>query len=130
MLPGDTSAIGGNRPYIETIADLLRAMAQRRLPPGYQVRKAAGMKAHCVPGLKIVKTQLTQGPTASVFTVGVRNTGAATIPANASACDVDRHSVAAVGAWPLKTLAPGQDTEVFLVLQEGAVVVDPTGTPP
>ncbi|HYN78773.1 MAG TPA: type-F conjugative transfer system secretin TraK [Lamprocystis sp. (in: g-proteobacteria)] len=129
MLPGYSSEMGANQPYVETIADLLRAMAQRRLPPGYQVRKAAGMKAHCAPGLKIVKTQLTQGPTASVLTLGLRNTGADSIPANESACDLDKHSVAAVGAWPLKTLASGQETEVFLVLQEGTVAVDPTAKP-
>jgi len=129
VLPGLPSGLGGNQPYVETIADLLRAMAQRRLPAGYQVRKGAGLKARCAPGLKITNTQLTQGPTASVLTVGVRNGGAGTIPANASACAVDQHSVAAVGAWPLKTLAPGQETEIFLVLQAGAVAADPLGKP-
>ena len=97
--------------------------------PATRCARSLGIKARCAPGLKIVKTQLTQGPTASVLTVGVRNGGAGTIPANESACDLDQHSVAAVGAWPLKTLAPGQETEVFLVLQEGAVAADPTAKP-
>ncbi len=129
VLPGYASEIGGNQPYVETIADLLRAMAQRRLPVGYQVRKGTGMKVRCAPGLRITKTQLTQGPTASVLTVGVRNGGAGTIPANESACDINGHAVAAVGAWPLKNLAPDQETEVFLVLQEVAVAADSTARP-
>ena len=129
VLPDLSSEMGGNQAYVETIADLLRAMAQRRLPAGYQVRKSAGIKARCVPGLTVTKTQLTQGPTASVLTVGLRNTGVATVPANESACDLNRPSVAAVGAWPLKTLASGQETELFLVLQDAAGAADPTDRP-
>jgi conjugal transfer pilus assembly protein TraK len=129
VLPGLSSELGGNQAYVESITDLLRAMAQRRLPVGYRVSKSAGIKAHCVPGLKITKTQLTQGPTASVLTVGLRNTGVPAVPANESACDLDQHSIAAVGAWPLKTLASGQETELYLVLQDAAGAADPTDRP-
>ena len=110
----------GAASYVEGLTDLLRAMAQQRLPPGFQVSKEP-FKAHCAANLKINKTQLTEGPSASVLTVGVRNSGQDTIAINESACDVAQHSVAAVGAWPLKTLGPGQETEVFLVLQQGTV---------
>ena len=127
-LPGTAGEGNGSTPYVAALTDLLRAMAQRRLPAGFQV-KGSGPKAHCAPGLKITKTQLIQGATASVLTLGVRNAGTGTVPANESACDLDKGIVAAVGAWPLKTLAPGQETEVFLVLQEGAVATDPSGTP-
>ena len=109
----------GSGRYVEDIADLLRAMAQQRLPPGFQVGKTA-LKARCAAHLKVDKTQLAHGPSADVLTVGVRNRGPGTVPIDASACDVERHAVAAVAAWPLKTLAPGQATEVFLVLQQGA----------
>ena len=64
-----------------------------------------------------------------MLTLGVRNAGTGTVPANESACDLDKGIVVAVGAWPLKALAPGQETEVSLVLQEGAVATDPSGTP-
>lgn len=127
-LPGTVGEGNGSTPYVAALTDLLRAMAQRRLPAGFQV-KGRGPKAHCAPGLKITKTQLIQGATASVLTLGVRNAGTGTVPANESACDLDQGIVAAVGAWPLKDLAPGQETEVFLVLQEGAVATDPSGTP-
>jgi len=118
----------GSDSYVAGITDLLRAMAQRRLPAGVQV-KGRGPHAHCVPGLKITKAQLTQGAGASVLTLGVRNAGTSTVLVNASACDLDQGSVAAVGAWPLQTLAPGQATELFLVLQEGAVATAPRETP-
>ncbi|WP_020503507.1 TraK domain-containing protein [Lamprocystis purpurea] len=109
----------GAASYVEGLTDLLRAMAQQRLPPGFQVVKAP-FKAHCAANLKVNKTQLTEGPSASVLTVGVRNGGQDSIAITESSCDVPQHSVAAVGAWPLKTLGPGQETEVFLVLQQGA----------
>jgi hypothetical protein len=54
------------------LTDLLRAKALRRLPAGFQV-KSSGPKAHCAPWLKITRTQLIQGATASVLTLGVRN---------------------------------------------------------
>jgi conjugal transfer pilus assembly protein TraK len=126
-LPGTAGEGNGSIPYVAALTDLLRAMAQRRLPAGFQV-KGRGPKAHCAPGLKIIKTQLIQGATAGVLTLGVRNAGTGTVPVNESACDLDQGIVAAVGAWPLKDLAPGQETEVFLVLQEGSVATDPSGT--
>jgi conjugal transfer pilus assembly protein TraK len=113
---------------VTSARDLVCAMAQRRLPAGFQV-KGHGPKAHCAPGLKITKTKLTQGVSASVLTLGIRNAGTSTVPANESACDLDQGIVAAVGAWPLKVLAPGQETEVFLVLQAGGIATDPSGTP-
>jgi len=72
-----------------------------------------------VPGLKITKAQLTQGASASVLTLGVRDAGTSTVLVNASACNLDQGSVAAVGAWPLQTLAPEQATELPNRVLEG-----------
>ncbi|WP_295386107.1 type-F conjugative transfer system secretin TraK [uncultured Thiodictyon sp.] len=117
--PAASSDGFGAAAYVEGLTDLLRAMAQRRLPTGFQVSKTTPPSVRCLPGLKVLNTQLAEGPSARVVTVGVRNTGSRTIPANESACDVGQ-VVAAVGAWPLKTLTPGQETEVLLVLQQGS----------
>jgi conjugal transfer pilus assembly protein TraK len=116
--PADGDGFGAA--YVEGLTDLLRAMAQQRLPPGFQVGKAA-FKAHCAAHLKVNKTQLTAGPSASVLTLGVRNSGQDPIAITASVCAVEQQVVAAVAAWPLKTVGPGQETEVFLVLPPGAV---------
>lgn len=118
------SAVGGDgfgaASYVEGLTDLLRAMAQQRLPPGFQVGQAP-FKAHCAAHLKVNKTQLTAGPSASVLTLGVRNSGQDPIAITASVCDVEQQVVAAVAAWPLKTVGPGQETEVFLVLHGAGV---------
>ena len=119
------SAVGGDgfgaASYVEGLTDLLRAMAQQRLPPGFQVGQAP-FKAHCAAHLKVNKIQLTAGPSASVLTLGVRNSGQDPIAITASVCDVEQQVVAAVAAWPLKTVGPGQETEVFLVLHGAGVV--------
>ena len=79
----------GSDSYVAALTDLLRAMAQRRLPAGFQV-KDGGPKAHCAAGLTITKTQLSQGASASVLTLGVRNTGTGTVAAKESACALDQ----------------------------------------
>lgn len=119
-----------SRPYVAGIVDLLRAMAQGRMPAGYQVRNGAGgAKVRCAEGLKLRKTQLTEGPAASVVTAAVANTSARPVTLDQYACDIDNGIVAAVAAWPRNVLAPGQESEVFLVLAQGDRMREPTGTP-
>ena len=119
-----------SHPYVAGIVDLLRAMAQGRLPPGYQVKKGSGpAKVRCAEGLKLRKTQLTEGPAASVVTAAVANTSAGPVTLDQYACDIDNGIVAAVAAWPRNVLAPGQESEVYLVLAQGDRMREPSGTP-
>ena len=112
---------GGDRfgasSYVEGRTDLLRAMAQRRLPPGFQVRDGGAPTARCTTTLKVLKSQLTEGSSASILTLGLRNTGTGPLDTDETTCSVEQHTVAAMGAWPRKTLAAGEETELFLVLQ-------------
>ena len=122
--------VAGAHPYVSGIVELLRAVAHGRVPPGYEVRKGAGKaKVRCAEGLKLRKTQLTQGPASSVVTAAVRNGSARTLTVDQYACDIDNRIVAAVAAWPRRVLAPGEETEVFLVLAQGERMGDPTGRP-
>ncbi len=121
---------GGAHPYVAGIVELLRGMAQGRVPPSYEVRKGAGTaKVRCAEGLKLRKTQLTEGPSSSVVTAAVRNGSGRTIGVDQYACDIDNRIVAAVAAWPRKVLAPGEETEVFLVLARGDRTREPAGRP-
>jgi len=116
--------------YIAGIVEVLRGMAQGRVPTGFRVSKGSGdYRPRCADGLKLRKTQLTAGPVASVLTAGVRNASAAPMVVGNQSCTIDGHTVAATAAWPRKELAPGEDTEIFLVLAHGERMADPTGRP-
>lgn len=120
----------GSAPYVAGIVELLRAMAQGRTPPGYQVTKGAGVaKVRCAQALKVRKTQLTEGPASSVVAAAVRNGSDRSFTIDQYACDIDNRIIAAVAAWPRKVLAPGEETEVFLVLAQGERMRDPSGRP-
>lgn len=120
----------GHQPYVSGIVNLLRAMAQGSLPAGFTVTKGTGgAKVRCADGLRVRKTQLTQGPIASVVTLAIENRSGKTMQADQYACDLDNVVVAASGAWPHRALAPGQSTELFLVLAQGSRSADPTGRP-
>jgi conjugal transfer pilus assembly protein TraK len=125
-----SDTLGGAHPYVAGIVELLRGLAQGRVPPGYQVKKGAGTaKVRCAEGLKLRKTQLTEGPASSVVTAALRNGGQGTLTVDQYACDIDNGVVAAVAAWPRRVLAPGQETEVFLVLAQGDRMREPAGRP-
>jgi conjugal transfer pilus assembly protein TraK len=125
-----SDTLGGAHPYVAGIVELLRGLAQGRVPPGYEVKTGSGpAKVRCAEGLKIHKTQLTVGPASSVVTAAVRNGSQRTLTVDQYACDIDNRIVAAVAAWPRKVLAPGQETEVFLVLAQGDRMRDPAGRP-
>ena len=115
-----SDTLGGAHPYVASIVELLRGLAQGRVPPGYQGMKGAGTtKVRCAKGLKLHRTQLTEGPASSVVIAAVRNASQGTLTVDQYACDIDNRIVAAVAAWPRKVLAPGEETEVFLVLAQG-----------
>lgn len=125
-----SDTVGGAHPYVAGIVELLRGLAQGRVPPGYQVKKGTGTaKVRCAEGLKLRETQLTQGPASSVVSAAVRNASQGTLTIDQYACDIDNRIIAALAAWPRKVLAPGEETEIFLVLGEGDRLREPAGRP-
>lgn len=126
-LPHGAMAMLPSAGYTETLIDLLRAMAQRRLPAGYQV-SGSGPTVRC-PTFKVLRTQLTEGPAGRVLTVGLRNPTTRTLTADEVACDAEPGVVAAIAAWPLREVPPGGETELFLALGEGTVGAASGGRP-
>jgi conjugal transfer pilus assembly protein TraK len=72
---------------------------------------------------------LTAGAASSVVTAALVNPSKDAIAVDQSTCTLDGHPLAASAAWPRKVLAPGEDTEVFLVVAQGERMADPTGRP-
>ena len=126
----DSGVSGSAPPYVAGIVELLRAMAQGRVPGGYSVKQGSGtFKPRCAAPLKIKTTQLTSGALTSVVTAGVVNTSKDAIAVDQTRCSIDGYPLAAAAAWPRKLLAPGETTEVFLVVAQGLRMADPTGRP-
>jgi len=126
----DGTAGGAAAPYVAGIVELLRGMAQGRVPAGFSVKPGSGpFKPRCAAPLKIKTTQLTSGAVSSVVTAALVNPSKDAIAVDQSTCTLDGHPLAASAAWPRKVLAPGEDTEVFLVVAQGERMADPTGRP-
>jgi conjugal transfer pilus assembly protein TraK len=124
------SGVSSGPSYTAGIVELLRGMAQGRVPTGFTVRKGSGdYRPRCADGLKLRKTQLTVGAVASVVTAAVSNASTGPLVVGHQSCTIDGHTLAATAAWPRKELAPGEDTEIFLVLAHGERMADPTGRP-
>ena len=120
----------GAAPYVAGIVELLRGMAQGRIPPGFSVKPGSGpFKPRCTAPLKIKTTQLTAGAVSSVVTAALVNPSKDAIAVDQTTCTLDGQPLAASAAWPRKVLAPGEDTEVFLVVAQGERMADPTGRP-
>ena len=111
-----SDTLGVAHPYVAGIVELLRGLAQGRVPPGYQVKKGADTaKVRCAEGLKLRKTQLTEGPASSVVTAAVRNGSQRTFTVDQYACDIDNRDhrrtrgLASQGArpWPGDRGLPG-----------------------
>ena len=129
----NTAAMGceaSSPPYIAGIVEVLRGMAQGRVPTGFTVQSGSGgYKPRCANGIKLKKTQVSVGPTTSVVTAAVSNTSQGPITVDHQSCTLDGQTIAATAAWPRKELAPGEETELFLVIAQGERMVDPTGHP-
>jgi conjugal transfer pilus assembly protein TraK len=118
--------VGTSSPYVAGLVEMLRASARGTLLPGWKDEPGGSMRCR---GLKVRKTRLLVGPTAAVVAAGVRNSGPASVSFDEGSCTTDEGVIAAAAAWPRRTLAAGEETEVFLVVQQHGVRADPTGRP-
>jgi conjugal transfer pilus assembly protein TraK len=134
MLANATDRDGdGNGPsYVSDLVEQLRALAQGRMPAGFRVAKSAGdAKLRCAAGLKVRTAERAQGSASDLVKARVANTAAHAITLEHDTCrpDAATATVAATGAWPRRVLAPGEETEVFLVLARDTRAHSTTGQP-
>ncbi|QVL49496.1 MAG: type-F conjugative transfer system secretin TraK [Thiocapsa sp.] len=123
----------GNGPaYVSDLVEQLRALAQGRMPEGFRVAKSAGgAKLQCAEGLKVRSGERAQGPASDLLKARVANTAAHSITLEHDTCrpDAATATVAAMAAWPRRVLAPGEETEVFLLLARDAPPHRTSGQP-
>ncbi|CAM5561982.1 hypothetical protein [Eoetvoesiella caeni] len=111
-----------SQPYIETIRTVFRKIALGEVPQGYSMSKIpAGMRMpSCqLPGLTFDFSigQVLMGHSISVMVGVARNTSGQPVEFKEGVCGA--WDVAAVAAWPLNVLEPGQRTEVYVARKVG-----------
>ena len=118
----DGDGDGDGPAYVSDLVEQLRALAQGRMPAGFRIAKSAGgTKLRCAEGLKVRSGERAQGPASDLLKARVANTGAQAITLEHDTCRPDAAAtVSAMAAWPRRVLAPGEETEVFLLLARDA----------
>jgi conjugal transfer pilus assembly protein TraK len=128
----DRDGDGEGPSYVSDLVEQLRALAQGRMPAGFRIAKGSeGAKLRCADGLKVRHGERAQGPASDLVKARVANTAAHPITLEHDTCrpDAATATVAAMAAWPRRVLAPGEETEVFLVLARDTRAHPTTGQP-
>ena len=119
----DAEAWETSQPYIETIKNVLRAVALNQIPGGYNVRKISGntrnlpiCKSNAV-SVSFDNGQVLLGHSLNVFVGVAKNETGAPVEIKESMCG--GWDVAAVAAYPAVVLEPGQKTEIYVVKKIG-----------
>jgi len=115
--------VRNDQPYVEQIASVFRALAQNRVPPGYELRKVGhGERLDCrQPGLSVTTAQVFEGRGLRILAAKARNRGKQPIVLEEHRCSAGAELImAAVSAWPRSRLAPGEETELYVAVRPGA----------
>ncbi|HEC8324744.1 TPA: type-F conjugative transfer system secretin TraK [Providencia rettgeri] len=112
--------------YVETIRNILRAVALGDIPPGYAMGSLG--RGHSIPNCNFstgtaqdnikysfAGGQYIQGSQFSVIVGVAQNTGSSTITVDESLCT--HPNLAARALWSRNTLQPGQKTEAYFVIR-------------
>lgn len=109
-------------PYTETITDLMRTVAQGKVPPGFAFRDYAStdhMPQCQQAGLSAVPRQVLEGHDMVAFVGVLTNTTNKPIEFEEQTCAV--RGVLAVASWPGPLLQPKQSAEVYVVVKRGSL---------
>lgn len=105
-------------PYVETIESALRRLAIGEVPPGYGMRswRAGDPAMACVePGIDVEAGQTLPG-SSFILLVGVAtNRTDERLEIDEASCRYP--GLLAVAAWPRASLAPGEHTELYMVVR-------------
>lgn len=107
-----------SRPYVETIKKAMRELALGKVPPGYGMKpwKPGDPPVICTePGLDVVPGQTLPGASLILVVATAKNVGSQRVEIQEASCRYE--GVLAVAAWPNASLAPGQSTELYVVVR-------------
>lgn len=108
-------------PYVETLRTMMREVAQGRIPSGYTLGKTLG--ARNIPScaqkgltFNFKNGQRLTGHNLDIYVGVVTNVSGDIVEFDEMSCGT--WQTAAVASWPLHVLAPGEKTEVYVVMKE------------
>lgn len=112
-------AYESDHPYLETLTEILRSLAQGKIPDGYGLQDVsreavAGMPRCEMPGISVHAMQVLDGGSFRAIVAKARNTSYTNNEIIEQTCS--GRGLRAVAAWPYTRLAPGQETELYLLL--------------
>lgn len=109
-----------SQPFVETIREGFHMIAKGEVPPGYSLR--AVRTSDVVPSCRqqgirfnFRQGQLLKGSKLEVYVGTAENVGETPVEFREQNCGA--WNVAAVAAWPLKVMRPGQKTEVYVAVR-------------
>lgn len=105
-------------PYVAAITTLLRELAHGKVPEGYGLEafrdEHRGLMPRCeISGISLSPGQLVSGAELLAIVVRATNVTASTVEVNEDGCSDEARAVA---AWPRRFLAPGESTELYVVV--------------
>lgn len=103
-------------PFTDTLTELMRQLAQGRVPSGYAYRAYGpddAMPGCAQPGLRFEPRQVVEGYSLQAYVAVVTNVTGKPVEFEEQDCAHD--GIAAVASWPGPLLQPGQSAEVYLV---------------
>lgn len=119
--PAEALAYEGQHPYLETLTDMLKGIAQGKIPDGYGYEEIRGgylpgAPSCTMPGINVQPRQLITGSGYSAIVAKATNMGAYPAEIREELCKGT--TLRAVASWPYTSLAPGQSTELYMVLSD------------
>lgn len=121
------------QPYVSTISEIMNTLANGQVPTGYGLERLTHpmhpLMPHCRFGGAITTpSQALTGSNFVVLVARVNNPTAHTITLDESQCMQD--GVRGVAAWPRLELYPGQETELYVVVERPAERIAGRERPP
>jgi conjugal transfer pilus assembly protein TraK len=109
--------VGKSQSHVDNIKNIMRDLAFGKIPSGYTMTPPKSGEFNCLmPGFRLRLGQSVEGSSTKIMIFKAENTS------NFKEAVIDeqycyKRGVIAVGAWPDTTVAPGNATELFVMLK-------------
>ncbi|MEY2117114.1 TraK domain-containing protein [Rhodanobacter sp. FW106-PBR-R2A-1-13] len=110
-------------PFTETLTNLMRTLAQHKVPPGYDFRTYSANDAmpRCQQqDLRVTPKQVLAGHDMVAFVGELTNTSSMPVEFQEQTCG--ERGVLAVASWPGPLLQPHQSSEVYVIVRRASLV--------
>lgn len=105
---------GSAHPLAVRLKNVMRELAQEKIPSGHSLEQGDGSQANCLlPGVSSSLAQVLAGSNYQIKVYALRNVSGGPIEVDERGCSERHHLASAV--WPLQSLAPDEQTELYVI---------------